>query len=527
MKKILNTIKKSKFPLSEKFDLNKYNDLEKLLYDLNSDLFENSKIDHKKRLKFLNELRKLMIDRNFKFLIAHNLALSSKVQQELGKLKDAIKQSTKSYQLFNTMLDSNELAVNGSIFAYSNLANIYSSLNLNNIALDYLYKAKKHLEICQNNYIPKVRININLAICYHSLKKYKKSLKYLDEIFLIVEKKKDYSMLIPIIVNTSSVYFSMKEYDKSFNLNKKALKLLDKINDVNYKPTILIDLAIYYKKNKNFNKALSLFKESLKINIDVSAQNRIPNSHNHIADTLLDLNKIDDAIKHYKITVKKSNNEVHLKSKIHALEKICELVDKNHKEYNNYHEMLIACLKEEIVIKEKIYNNENKNTVLILEAYIDNIEKEKENSKLKLQLENKKRELVTKKIKTLSENNFIKSIIEKLNKDSLNNDSEIRKNIKNTIKLLNHRLDDSVDWKQFLTIFDELNPSFFNKLNGHKNKLTELEIRVCAMIKFGFNTREIASILSITSRGVEQHRYRIKKKISAKGNLTNYLLNLS
>ena len=55
---------------------------------------------------------------------------------------------------------------------------------------------------------------------------------------------------------------------------------------------------------------------------------------------------------------------------------------------------------------------------MVLEAYIDNIEKEKENSKLKLQLENKKRELVTKKIKTLSENNFIRSIIEKLNKDS-------------------------------------------------------------------------------------------------------------
>ena len=241
----------------------------------------------------------------------------------------------------------------------------------------------------------------------------------------------------------------------------------------------------------------------------------------------MDLNKIDDAIKHYKIAIQKSKNEVHLKSKIHALEKICELVDKNHKNYNNYYEMLIACLKEEVMIKDKIYNDENKNTILVLEAYIDNIEKEKENSKLKLQLENKKRELVTKKIKTLSENNFIRSIIEKLNKDSLKNDSEIRKNIKDTIKLLNHRLDDSVDWKQFLTIFDELNPSFFNKLNGYKNKLTELEIRVCAMIKFGFNTREIASILSITSRGVEQHRYRIKKKISTKGNLTNYLLNLS
>ena len=91
---------------------------------------------------------------------------------------------------------------------------------------------------------------------------------------------------------------------------------------------------------------------------------------------------------------------------------------------------------------------------------------------------------------------------------------------------MDNRLDNSVDWKQFLTIFDELNPDFFENINGYKNKLTELEIRVCAMIKFGFNTREIASILSITTRGVEQHRYRIKKKIECKGNLTNYLLSL-
>ena len=91
---------------------------------------------------------------------------------------------------------------------------------------------------------------------------------------------------------------------------------------------------------------------------------------------------------------------------------------------------------------------------------------------------------------------------------------------------LQNRLDQSVDWKQFLTIFDELNPDFFKSLNGSKSKLTELEIRVCAMIRFGFNTREIASILSITSRGVEQHRYRIKKKIKSKKNLTQYLLNL-
>ena len=273
-------------------------------------------------------------------------------------------------------------------------------------------------------------------------------------------------------------------------------------------------------------KALSLFKEALDINIRISAYNKIPNSYNNIADTLLDLKKHKDAIFNYKLTIDNSQNEEHLKSKLHALEKLFQLIDKKDKEYNFYYKMYITCLKEEMQIKEKLYNDENKNTVLSLEAYIDNIEKEKENSKLKLELDHKKRELVTKNIKTLSENNFLTFVIDKLKEDSLNNDSDIRKNIKDTIKLMNNRLDDSVDWKQFLTIFDELNPDFFKKLNGHKKKLTELEIRVCAMIKFGFNTREISSILSITTRGVEQHRYRIKKKIQSNKNLTNYLLSL-
>ena len=526
MKKILNKIKKIDVPLSNNFDFNKFDDIDTLLYHMHSDLFENNQINHKNRLEALNHLRKLLIKEKMDFLIAYNLALTGKVEQELGKIKSAIDKSTKSYKLFNTMYQNNQLAVNGSIFAYSNLANIYSNLNLNNIALDYLYKAQKIIQLCDNNYIPKIRINLNLGICYHRLKKYKKSLKYLNEIYELALINKDYRVLIPIIVNTSSVYFSMKKYEDCFKLNKKALKFLEKIDDVNYRPAILSDLAIYYRINKKFDKALNLFKESLNINLEISAYNKIPNSYNNIGDTLVDLKKYKDAIQNYKLAIEKSQNREHLKNKIHALEMICKLLNTEDKDYNKYNKMYIDCIKKEMDDKQKLYNNENQNTVLSLEAYIDNIEKEKENSKLKLELEHKKRELVTKNIKTLSENNFLSSVIEKLTQDSLSNDSTIRKNIKHTIKLINNRLDDSVDWKQFINIFDELNPDFFNKLNGYKNKLTELEIRVCAMIKFGFNTREISSILSITTRGVEQHRYRIKKKIKCKGNLTNHLLNL-
>ena len=526
MKNIVNNLKKNNFPFSQKFNLSSYKNIDDFLYALNADAFENNKLNHKKRLIALKDIKKIAERKNKNFIIAHNLTLSSKVEQELGNIKDAIKDSTKAYKLFETMYNENNLAVNGSIFAFSVLSNIYSNINLNNIALEYLYKAQKIIHLCDKEYIPKIRVYLNLGICYHSLKKYKKSLKYLNEIFELTLKNKDYQTLIPIIVNISSVHFSMKNYDECFKLCKTALKYLDKINDVNYKPAILCDLALYYEKKPNYDKALKLYKESLKINEQLSANNKIPSNIIKIANIYFQQKKYEKSIKYYKIITKKYNN--HIKEKTISYLELSKLMEikKDNKNAYKYFKLYTYNLETSIKSQEILYNDENKNTVLSMEAYIDNIEKEKENSRLKLELEHKKREILTKNIKTLSENNFLISIMDKLKQDSLYNDSDIRKNIKNTIKLMNNRLDETVDWKQFLTIFDELNPVFFKKINGHKNKLTELEIRVCAMIKFGFNTREIASILSITSRGVEQHRYRIKKKINSKGNLTNYLLNL-
>ena len=166
---------------------------------------------------------------------------------------------------------------------------------------------------------------------------------------------------------------------------------------------------------------------------------------------------------------------------------------------------------------------DNKNTIESLEVYIDNIQQEKENEKLKVELNNQKRELITKKVKTLSENNFLTDIIIELKKNIAEDDGHIRKKINATIELLKYRIDTSSDWKQFLTIFNDLNPTFISSLENQSSDLTELEIRVCAMIKFGLHTREIANILSITIRGVEQHRYRIKKKLNTNQNITAYL----
>ena len=342
MKKIIENIKQLKLPIDNNFS--DFKNSNELFYNIQISLFENNKLNHLKRLDALKKIKSIMHHKRNIFSIAHNLSLSAKVEQELGNIKSAIQKSTDSYKLFNTMHETNDLAINGSIFAYSNLANIYSKLNLNNISLDYLSKAQKALVLSNNNYIPKIRIYLNLGICYHALGKYQKSLKYLKEIYTLALKKNDYHSLIPIIVNMSSIYFSMNDYEESFRLNKQSLKFLKNIDDVNYKPAILKDLAIYYKKNNMLENALKLFKESLDINLKILAHNNIPNEYNNIADTFLELNKISEAIENYKLAIKNSQNEEHLKSKNYALGQLCRLLDKNNKNFIQYYKMYVDSL---------------------------------------------------------------------------------------------------------------------------------------------------------------------------------------
>ena len=224
-----------------------------------------------------------------------------------------------------------------------------------------------------------------------------------------------------------------------------------------------------------------------------------------------------------KIINSKSNGES-LQYKMNAYKKLADIFQKSDlKISNDYYKKYIKYFEKNYEIKKELFTVVNKQTIESLEVYIDNIQKEKENEKLKAELNTQKRELITKKVKTLSENNFLTDIIIELKKNISEDDGKIRKKINATIDLLKHRIDSSSDWKQFLDIFNELNPTFLLSLENKCSDLSELELRVCAMIKFGLQTREIANILSITVRGVEQHRYRIKKKLDIEENLTTYL----
>ena len=94
------------------------------------------------------------------------------------------------------------------------------------------------------------------------------------------------------------------------------------------------------------------------------------------------------------------------------------------------------------------------------------------------------------------------------------------------LQLFRDRINETQHWEEFEKRFTEVHPNFIKKLDINKAILTPTEIRVASLIKMGCDKIEIAHFLWVTNRGVEQHRYRIKKKLGIQQNLTTYLLSI-
>jgi DNA-binding CsgD family transcriptional regulator/ligand-binding sensor domain-containing protein len=87
-------------------------------------------------------------------------------------------------------------------------------------------------------------------------------------------------------------------------------------------------------------------------------------------------------------------------------------------------------------------------------------------------------------------------------------------------KYFNHvtdKIDDNIsntdDWNLFETNFERAHEQFLQKLKGQFPGLTPKDLRLCAFLRMNLASKEIAPLMGISVRGVENHRYRIRKKM--------------
>ncbi|WP_435416656.1 LuxR C-terminal-related transcriptional regulator [Polaribacter aestuariivivens] len=147
---------------------------------------------------------------------------------------------------------------------------------------------------------------------------------------------------------------------------------------------------------------------------------------------------------------------------------------------------------------------------------------EKEN--LKNEINSKKKELISSTASIIKRNEVILSLRNELRRLLEFSNNKIR--TERLIKMSKEKIEDEKEWKVFENNFKKLHEDFFKKLIHKYPKLTTKDLKLCAYIKMGFSTKEIAPLMGITVRGVEIHRYRLRKKLNLDSNesIHNYLI---
>jgi tetratricopeptide (TPR) repeat protein len=90
------------------------------------------------------------------------------------------------------------------------------------------------------------------------------------------------------------------------------------------------------------------------------------------------------------------------------------------------------------------------------------------------------------------------------------------------------KINKALRWDEFELYFTQVHDDFYNKLKVTYPSLTPTELKMCALIKLGFSSKDIAALMGIGVPGINTSRYRIRKKMNLEEgvNFTNFLKSL-
>ncbi|MCL7986809.1 transcriptional regulator [Sphingobacterium sp. lm-10] len=151
------------------------------------------------------------------------------------------------------------------------------------------------------------------------------------------------------------------------------------------------------------------------------------------------------------------------------------------------------------------------------------------NQQLELALTNKKRELANMATNVLYKNDLLKTLHEELgNIKDTGGKALSSEQLKKVNKLIDEAKNDEREWQLFESSFNESHDNFFKKLKANYPELVPNDLKLCAYLRLNMSSKEIASLLNISLRGVEIRRYRLRKKLQLEThkNLTEFLLEI-
>jgi ligand-binding sensor domain-containing protein/DNA-binding CsgD family transcriptional regulator len=170
-------------------------------------------------------------------------------------------------------------------------------------------------------------------------------------------------------------------------------------------------------------------------------------------------------------------------------------------------------IRRETILKQQVLESEQ--AVLSLQ-----------NEKLATEIITKNNELMSKAVQMAHKNELLSGLKVDLENIKTASETERLKSLRNLTRTLESEIESKESWDQFLLYFNQTHQSFMQALQTKHPNLTQNDLRMCALTRLNMSNREMATLLNITIMGIEQSRYRLKKRLNltVDDDLSRYLM---
>lgn len=151
-----------------------------------------------------------------------------------------------------------------------------------------------------------------------------------------------------------------------------------------------------------------------------------------------------------------------------------------------------------------------------------------EKEKMQAELDHKQRELISSTIHLANLQENYSSIRERLQAIlSEVRNPEVKKEVNKILKKIDIDKNMEDHWENILLHFNELHGGLINRLRNDFPELSAKDLKLCTYLRMNLSSKEIASLMNVSTRGVEASRYRLRKKLNLDkdDNLVEFFMN--
>lgn len=372
-----------------------------------------------------------------------------------------------------------------------------------------------------------------------------RALDYYRKALVIKESISDSLLMTTDIFNIGLVFKNLERFDSALVYLDKARVWNEEIGEEIKSDGIYRSLADIYTIQGKHSEAISSAQKALDLTKQFGSRYDISNSYETLANSYKGSGNSEKAFDYY-VRFKELNDSL-INSENNEL-----LAEAREKYETDKKEQEIALLSQENANQRLrsiitagslggvlilvfgfglIHINRRKKEVEISEKERSIAESEKKLAKVELQNEKLKtdqvkNELTNYALHLVEKNEFLDHVKDKLSKIKVtSNNPELKKDITSLELEIYQNVNIQSDMNEFQQKVEQISEGFYYALKEKYSFLTIKEQRLSALLRLNLSSKEIASILNISAKSVEQSRYRLRKRLglTKEENLTEFL----